>query len=201
MEEWKSVIGYEGYYEVSNLGNVRSVERTVSNHTGVITLKPRLMKQSQNHKGYSIVYLSKDAKMKTISVHRLVALAFIPNPQNKPQVNHIDGNKTNNRVDNLEWVTNQENHDHAVLIGLYPNQKELRNRCKKEKKTQPGRQPRRVVQIDKVTGNIVAKYDSIAEAGRMIGCKNSSNIGGCCRKAYGRKTICGYIWKYQEEVM
>lgn len=108
-ETWKAIEGYEGAYEVSDLGRVRNIKRG-----------GRIMSQSNVH-GYRAVNLSKDGKTRSISVHRLVAKAFIPNPDNKPQVNHIDGIKSNNVVNNLEWATPQENHIHACNTGLIPN--------------------------------------------------------------------------------
>jgi hypothetical protein len=104
-EKWRSVVGYEGYYEVSSEGRVRNVK------TGRI-LKPRLRPN-----GYKIVTPSKENKVKTFSIHRLVAVAFIPNQENKPCVNHIDNNPSNNHVSNLEWVTHHENNQHAVMQG------------------------------------------------------------------------------------
>ena len=104
-EIWKPVNGYEGLYEVSNLGNVRSIRTN------------RTMKL-QLHKGYLKVGLYKQRTLKQFSVHRLVASAFIPNPKSKPEVNHLDGDKTNNRADNLEWCTPCENANHALAMGL-----------------------------------------------------------------------------------
>lgn len=186
MELWKDVDGYEGKYQVSNFGQVRSLERKVSNHTGLLTVKPRFLKQAKNHKGYPIVYLSDGKKQKTITVHRLVAIAFIPRIAGKPQVNHIDGNKANNHLENLEWCDNRENQIHAYKLGL----NRATGRAGKPKKP--------VIQIDVVTNEIVMEHSSIADAARFVGCKTSSLIGACCRNEYGRKTICGYKWKYKE---
>ena len=101
MEEiWKWIDGYENMYQVSNLGRVRSVDRDVYCEVSPNKLQHiygKVLKQGTNHKVYPIVYLSKDGKQKTITVHRLVALTFIENPLNLPQVNHIDGDKTNNK--------------------------------------------------------------------------------------------------------
>ena len=183
MEIWKDIKGYEGYYQVSNKGNVRSVERKVSNHTGQILLKSRALKQAFNYKGYPIVYLSKDAKQKTIVVHRLVAMAFIENTDNKPQVNHIDGNKRNNDVSNLEWCTNKENQIHAV-----------KNKLNDHSKYKAGKKARPVLKIDNKTGDVLERYGSISEASISIGHATSSNIGSCCRGK--KKTVGGFRWRY-----
>jgi len=109
MEEiWKDVISYEGIYEVSNLGRVRSI------NTG----RKKPLKPLLGNNGYFKINLYKDKKMSAINIHRLVAIAFIINDGNKKQVNHIDGNKINNNVDNLEWVTDSENQKHSYDIGL-----------------------------------------------------------------------------------
>jgi len=106
-EVWKSIDGYEGIYEISSFGNVRSYARET-----VCLIKPRI------NQGYFILGLWNKGKCKTSKIHRLVALHFIENPDNKPQVNHIDGNKLNNHLDNLEWVTPQENSAHASKLKL-----------------------------------------------------------------------------------
>ena len=105
MEIWKDIIGYEGRYQISNLGNVKSFTRT----------EEGFMMKAHLIKGYYSVKLSNGHRgdKKESAIHRLVAQAFIPNPDNKPQVNHIDGNKHNNNAENLEWVTNGENGKHA----------------------------------------------------------------------------------------
>lgn len=105
-EEWRKVSGYEGKYEVSNLGEVRN------SHTGK---KYKL----QTRHGYKVLNLTFNGKTHKMAAHRLVAMAFLDNPENKPQVNHIDGNHANNRVDNLEWCTAEENIRHAVNNHLY----------------------------------------------------------------------------------
>lgn len=120
LEEWKPIKFYEGLYEISNLGRVKSLERYRKgiNNSSIFVperiLKPNLCKST----GYLQVSLHNNTKQKVCSVHRLVAIAFIENPENKPQVNHIDGNKQNNCVDNLEWTTCQENIQHAWDTGI-----------------------------------------------------------------------------------
>lgn len=115
MEEiWIDISGYEGKYQVSNLGRVRSLIYK-NNANGKIYKREKLLKQFYDRNGYLRVDL-KMGKRKNAQVHRLVALAFIPNPLEKPQVNHKDKDKENNKVDNLEWVTNQENQLHRYRI-------------------------------------------------------------------------------------
>lgn len=119
-ETWKEIPGFEGHYEVSSMGTVRSIGRVVPNsEKGVRFSKAKTLRSSPTTRSdYLYVKLWKHNKMYQMSVHRAVALAFIPNPENKPQVNHIDGNKLNNHVNNLEWVTVSENHKHAFRVGL-----------------------------------------------------------------------------------
>ena len=120
--EWKEIKGYEGSYEVSNLGEVRSMDRNIKYSNGtIVPYKGKLKKQSIDKYGYAYVGLYLNQNHKQGMIHRLVANAFIDNIDNKPQINHIDGNKLNNHVDNLEWVTAQENLTHAVDIGLLDN--------------------------------------------------------------------------------
>jgi len=120
MEEiWKDIVGYEGMYQVSNRKRVKSLSRIVKRNDGKIrTISERILKQSVAN-GYLNVGLSKNAKLKTYTVHRLVAIAFIPNPDNLPMINHLDGDKTNNYVSNLEWCTGRENSLHAIRNGLF----------------------------------------------------------------------------------
>lgn len=125
-EVWKDIEGYEGLYQVSTCGNIKSLAKPRKNGNGRSYIqKEKLLKQTFTSTGYKKVELYKDGKRKGFKVHRLVAIAFIPNPDNKPEVNHIDGNKINNNIDNLEWVTSSENSIHAYETGLSPNKKEL----------------------------------------------------------------------------
>lgn len=100
-EIWKDICGYEGLYKISNYGEVKSIRKNI------------VMRPGDNGRGYKFIYLNKGGLVQRYYVHRLVALFFIPNPENKPQVNHIDCNKGNNNVDNLEWVTTTEQMQHA----------------------------------------------------------------------------------------
>ena len=117
QEIWKDIEGYEGKYQVSNYGNVRSL--MYHNTKGIKRISS--LKPATDGKGYLRCALSKNNILTTFKVHRLVAQAFIPNPLNLPQVNHLNGDKQDNRVENLEWCTNSMNQKHAYKIGLTPH--------------------------------------------------------------------------------
>lgn len=119
QEVWKKCPGFEDSYEVSNLGTVRSIDRIQAKRRGII--KGKIISYNLNQKGYPQLRFYKNNIKYVRNPHRLVAIAFIPNPNNLPQVNHIDGNKKNNRVDNLEWVSNSCNQKHAYRLGLQPS--------------------------------------------------------------------------------
>ena len=119
LEEWRDVIGYEGLYEVSNYGRVRSVSRWVSNNTAKRYVKGRILKDCFHRYGYRDVCLSKNNQHKLYKVHRIVACAFIKNILLKPYINHKNGITNDNRLDNLEWCTQKEN----VLHGIYRRKK------------------------------------------------------------------------------
>lgn len=113
QEVWKDITGYEGYYQVSNLGRVRSVDRMVKGKKENLRFVKGRILQPNLSEGYLMVGLCKSGRQSTIRVHRLVAEAFIPNPENKRTVNHIDENKLNNTITNLEWATDKENCGHG----------------------------------------------------------------------------------------
>lgn len=126
MVEWRDIEGYEECYQVSDLGEVRSLTRVrpLRSRSGSMTVKVFqgcLMKTGINNSGYELAYLCKNSKRKALTVHRLVAKAFIPNPSDLPEVNHKDGDKLNNRVSNLEWSSISDNRKHAYDTGLQPN--------------------------------------------------------------------------------
>lgn len=121
MEIWKDIEEFKGLYQVSNFGRVRSIDRIITYKTGTKRLtKGIILTIGQNKLGYQQVSLSKNDKMYSRRVHRLVANAFIKNTKNYKEVNHIDGNKKNNKVENLEWCNRSQNMQHAVRLGLKP---------------------------------------------------------------------------------
>jgi hypothetical protein len=118
IELWKPVLHYEEQYEVSNLGRIRSIERMVVNKSGLRTVPYKILSPFVNEVGYQLVILYNGNKQKAVRVHRLVATAFVPNPDGKREVNHNDGDKLNNAASNLGWMTRKENMEHAYRMGL-----------------------------------------------------------------------------------
>lgn len=177
-EIWRSVSGYEGLYEVSSYGRVRSLDRVAENNN---KLKGRLLSPRKHSGGYVRVSLCKRGNVLDFFIHRLVAKTFIANPREGNQVNHINGNKTDNRVSNLEWVNDQQNKAHAWGIGLH---KKTLQAFKKSHKTKA----RPILCVEK--GFI---YSSASEAARALGLKR----GNIHMVAKGkRKTSGGLTWEY-----
>lgn len=120
QEIWKDIIGYEGYYQISNLGRVKFLERKVCHggkREGIVQIFPEKMNRFHlGKRGYYVTDLVVDKVRQTKTIHRLIAIHFIPNPSNKKYVNHIDKNPLNNSIDNLEWVSNMENMCHAMKL-------------------------------------------------------------------------------------
>ena len=119
MEEWRQVKGYEGYYEVSNLGRVKRTGNKVKRGNHILTVPIRIMKPLDNGKGYLRVKLTMKNKSRRVMLHRIIADAFIPNPESKPNINHINHDRKDNRIENLEWCTQSENVIHAVKAGRW----------------------------------------------------------------------------------
>jgi hypothetical protein len=189
MEEiWKPVLGYEDYYEVSTYGNVRSVNRIIINSNGIkFNYKSRKLKPASNKDGYLQVGLSKNCKTNSYCIHQLEAIAFIPNPENKPTVNHKDGIKINNYIDNLEWATKSEQTIHALKHNL----RIMPNAWIGKFGSKHGAS-KKVSQYTK--DNIfIANYGSMIEAGNINNI-DASLISGVCKGK--KRTAGGYIWKY-----
>lgn len=183
---WKDIKGYEGRYMVSNHGEILS---TKFNGKG----KSRILKQNDKGRGYLSVSLYKDKKVKPRTVHRIVAETFIPNPNNLPQINHIDGNKKNNNINNLEWCTAKENVQHAWKNGLVKMTEERRKRSikhlEKYKKISS-------VEINQYTldEKYVKTWSSIKEASETLKI-SAGNICNCCKGKLNQTG--GYKWAYE----
>ena len=166
MENWKEISGYEGLYEVSDLGRVKSLKYG----------KEKILKQGKTTGGYLKVNLYKDGHRKHLFVHRLVSEAFIQNPNNLETVNHKDEVKTNNKVCNLEWMSKKDNNNYGT-----------RNKRAAESHS------KQVQMFDKSTGELLATFPSTLEAGGVTGIA-PQNISECCRGK--RKSAGGYVWRY-----
>lgn len=169
-EIWEKVSFLDNKYEVSNRGRIRN------------TKTKRLLKLSPSKRGYLVFSCYIEGKHKLVNVHKCVAIAFIPNPNNLPQVNHIDGNKTNPDVTNLEWVSAQDNLLHARKTGLHISD---------------GDKP--VLQIKE--GKIIAEFRSASEAARVTGIKRCNICNVCrnyCWNGHHYKTAGDFEWKWKE---
>ena len=187
MEEiWKDVVGYEGLYQVSNLGRVKSVAymRKLGNHS--YWCSEKILSLTNGKGGYLRIKFTKNGLNFFAQVHRLVAEAFIPNPNNYPQINHKDENKQNNVVSNLEWCTAKYNNNYGTKI--------QRARVKQRGRTGGGkRNYKPVLQMD-LNGNIINEYKSMAEAQKMTN-THINGIVACCK---GRRNKAGgYKWAYK----
>ena len=194
MEEiWKDIEGYEGLYQVSNLGRVRSLDRIIPSklkNNNFVKKKGKIIQLRKKKDGYVQVKLKKDGSQKLMSVHRLVAKAFIDNPNNYEIVNHKDNNPENNNEKNLEWCTQSYNIKYSY------NQK--RSKSPKYWKGKLGINHCRAKQVNQYDLNFkyINTYGSIGEAERITGISHG-NIISCCKGNY--KTAGGYIWRYKEE--
>jgi len=166
-EIWKDIPNYDGLYQISNLGRIKSLGGK-SNHKKDIIMKQKLEKYG---------YMRISIKNKSYLVHRLVAKAFIPNLENKRTVNHIDGNKLNNNFNNLEWATDSENLKHAYDNHLF--------------KTMPGWKNRRKIYQYDLQDNLIKEWESITVAENETGI---TNISRCCLSNY--RTAGNFKWKY-----
>lgn len=193
IEIWKNIVGYEGLYEVSNWGRVKSLNY---NHTG----QEMILKNKKHKGGYLRVGLCKEGKVKYFSVHRLVAQAFIPNPDNLPQVNHKDEVKTNNFVfvredgsvdfnkSNLEWMTAKENMNYGTA----------RERTVKARRGVYNTKCSKPVAQKTKDGELVKIWPSVAEVQRQTGW-SAGSIAACCRGI--RKSLYGYRWSYTKDFL
>ena len=184
-EIWKDIQGYEGFYQISNLGNVKSLERVIDKGNGILQhRKERIMNKRESVDGYYVAKLNVNKKSKSIAIHILVARHFIDNPNNYPEVNHKDCNRKNNQVDNLEWCTHQQNVEHSKQLGHYktksgcdnPNYKNdtLKTKYKnnptlaKINNSRPREQNGRCVKIRMMNNDVIKDFNFIGEAAEYL---------------------------------
>ena len=184
-EIWKDIQGYEGFYQISNLGNVKSLERVVDKGNGILQhRKERIMNKRESVDGYYVAKLNVNKKSTSIAIHILVARHFIDNPNNYPEVNHKDCNRKNNQVDNLEWCTHQQNVEHSKQLGHYktksgcdnPNYKNDTLKIKyknnptlaKINNSRPREQNGRCVKIRMMNNDVIKDFNFIGEAAEYL---------------------------------
>jgi hypothetical protein len=185
-EIWKDVIGYEDIYKVSNLGMIKSLGRSASFGTGNGKRPEIILKLSLYNNGYYMVSLCENGKRTVLLIHRLVALAFLLNKENKPCVNHKNGIKTDNRVQNLEWVTYSENSLHSF--------RELnRKTYNLGKFGKYHTSSKNVFQFD-LNGKFIKFHESLTDAANENGYK-VNNISMCATRK--QKTAYGFLWRYE----
>lgn len=178
QEIWRPVKNYEGLYEVSNFGRVRSLTRKVKTSKGITqTWIGKMLTPGKSGNGYYYVTLSKNGKSKARRVHILVAQAFLPNKENYQQVNHIDGDKSNNDFSNLEWCTPHQNIKHAVSNGLFNNP----------------------IILQFKNGKLVGAFHSTRDAAKATGLPYSA-IGKCIQHSPEHKHVGGYVFRKATEI-
>ena len=191
MERWKPIAGYEGFYEVSNHGRVKSIKRSVPNPAcgGQYTVNERILHQAQSDFGHKNVVLSKNGVSTHKLVHRLVAEAFLENPNDYPCVNHKDENPSNNNLSNLEWCTQKYNSN-------YGNASEKKSAAQKKRdwsfRKTSGCNRKGVEQVS-VDGVLINTFASLTDAANATGA-NITKISACCNGK--RKTANGYQWRF-----
>lgn len=192
MEIWKDIIWYEWLYQVSNIWNVKSLQKTNIGRWWCLRIyKEKIMKLSKDTKGYTFVRLANNKKTKNMKIHRLVAQAFIPNPEKKPDVNHINWITTDNRLENLEWVTKSENQLHSIRV-LWNKTLFQTNHPHKWKFWKNNHLSKKVNQYD-LQGNFIKTWDCMRDVRRELWI-NVGHLSSVCK--WNRKTTGWYKWEF-----
>lgn len=195
-EIWKPIKGYEGYYEASNLGNIRSVDRVILSTANILHTehkqlrRGRVLKQGDGRKGYKIVVLQRDGKKRTMYTHRIIAMTFVENPYNKPCIDHINGVCTDNRAENLRWCTQKENINNPNTV--YKNLDTLKQNALTNCKAKT------ILQLDKdsleVIQEILPKSSYFKDMGYV-----RAYITSACRNH--KKNAYGYKWAFKDNMV
>lgn len=185
-EIWKDIPNYEGYYQASNIGRIRGLNREVPYLGGTRVVRGRVLTPSMDIHGYPHVMMTKENVQRFESVHRMVALAFLPNPDNLPEVDHIDGNPSNSSLENLRWVTRKENVAHIKELGHFVD-------CSENFRTQDARRKWKAKACKPVMRSDGKRYESISAA---------ALDAGCCRRTIAKAAqnpgmdICGFTYQF-----
>lgn len=192
-ELWKDIEGYEGLYQISSHGRVKSFPRKAT--------KGGIVKPSMTTTGYLCVHLSKNGQVRTLQVHRLVAKHFIDNQGNMPEVNHIDEDKTNNHVSNLEWCTRLQNVRHGTGIERMAKAHDygvtaVKSAANHDYREVARKQAKPLLQFDK-DGNFIKRWESLRAAAKALGV-SPGNVSSACNGK--QQTSYGFIWRYEEDM-
>ncbi|WP_298774960.1 NUMOD4 domain-containing protein [uncultured Empedobacter sp.] len=191
MADWKDIKEYEGLYQINSKGEVRSLDRVVNCiHNSKAVKKGKAIKHILNSANYYVVNLYKNGKVKQFFIHRLIAIHFIPNPENKKEIDHINTNTLDNSLSNLRWATRKENVNNPIS-------KKRRNQVLKDlllgKTGVYANRKKGCIQIDPLTGIIIKRFSCMSDAVREL----NIDSGGLTRACQGKiKTCGGYKWTY-----
>lgn len=187
-QKWRFINGFGNYFKISNIGNVKKIEKFVLFRNKYLIVPEHYLAKTRDKNGYLKVKIFYENKRKNIFIHRLVAIAFLNNPENKPQVNHKDGVKNNNKLKNLEWSTNKENVAHAFNIlnrnGSHTGLLGAKNKSSKA-----------VIQFSK-DKQFIKNWESMADVFRELNISTGA-ISACCKERKGFNTAGGFIWRYK----
>lgn len=195
-EIWKPIKGYEGYYEASNLGNIRSVDRVILSTANILHTehkqlrRGRVLKQGNGRKGYKIVVLQRDGKKRTMYTHRIIAMTFVENPYNKPCIDHVNGVCTDNRAENLRWCTQKENINNPNTV--YKNLDTLKQNALTNCKAKT------ILQLDKDTLEVIQEISPKSSYFKDMGFVRAY-ITSACRNH--KKNAYGYKWAFKDNMV
>lgn len=199
IEIWKPVVGYEGLYEVSSTQQVRSVDRILKHPKGKCLVKSKLKKLQISNKGYYCVSLYKDGKGKVHLLHRIIAQAFIPNPYNMPEIDHINGDNKDNRIENLRWTTRKGNMNNPVtksrMYFYYIDDSFQKRKMEKRILNKRKTAPKKVYQYS-LDGKFIKEYETTIQAEKETGVKKELITSSC--RENGKKQAKGSLWSYEK---
>lgn len=197
IEEWRPVVGFEGLYEVSNWGRIKSLPKTVTRKGICYNLNEKILKPQPSGNGYLKIFLHNNKYKKQFFVHRIVSEAFIPNPGNKPFIDHINTIRDDNRIENLRWCTQKENCNNPISLSKMSESSMKVDRIKVNKVLQEKNSSvasKKVYQYD-INGNFIRAFNSVIEAAKYIGVKTKSLTVECNRRQH---YYLGYLWYYKK---